>query len=144
MEYVGPIWPLNTQGNTFRQNSAVPPPPFPQPATSYSCYNYAVQGLSCAGAGDGLLFTISDACFADNGGTDTGDSLEIYCRNGIDRWCLSKEDCPWRGAGNIDSSDSTTCSNAGLPLGNELMGTASCDIWNGIIAYSCDSNNQKY
>ena len=35
MEYVGP----NT-GNTFRQNSAVPPPPFPQPATSYSCYNY--------------------------------------------------------------------------------------------------------
>jgi len=37
MEYVG----LDT-GNTFRQNSAAPPPPFPQPATSYSCYNYKI------------------------------------------------------------------------------------------------------
>ena len=46
MEYVGPIWPLNTQGNTWRQTTTAAP--FPQPATSYSCYNYKIEPLVCS------------------------------------------------------------------------------------------------
>ena len=43
MEYVGPNWPPS---NTWRQTDINTP--FPQPPTSYSCYNYKVEPLSCS------------------------------------------------------------------------------------------------
>jgi hypothetical protein len=46
--------------------------------------------------GSGLIYTISDECIDDWGTSAGGDNLEIYCVNGIPRFCLSNENCKWR------------------------------------------------
>ncbi|MDH3629376.1 MAG: hypothetical protein OEV00_06370 [Acidobacteriota bacterium] len=88
--------------------------------------------------GDGLINVIADQCMHDGGESASGDSLEVYCYHGTARFCLSGEECPWRGepAGVIDE----TCSRAGLD--DEWMATAQCDGWNGYHDFACSESGQ--
>ncbi len=93
--------------------------------------------LSCSG--EGLIFVVPDGCMDDGGGSDAGDSLEIYCCDGIARFCLSWEDCPWRD-GCIDTPK--TCSRSGLY--SDWMATTFCNKWNNITEYYCSVDEQIY
>ncbi len=94
------------------------------------------DALECAG--DGLINVVADECIHDGGTSATGDSLEVYCYHGTARFCLSGEECPWRGAptGVIDE----TCSRAGL--NDEWMATAWCDGWSGFHDFACTERGQ--
>jgi hypothetical protein len=55
---------------------------------------------------------VPDPCIDDSGKNAANDNLEIYCHEGVMRFCLSGEACPWR-AGPAPRTKST-CSAAGL------------------------------
>ena len=92
---------------------------------------------------------VPDACMDDGGANGVDDALEIYCVNGISRFCLSGETCPWRN-GAPSHDDGTTCSRAGLgtatpesdQYGLDFMAHASCKQWNGQELYYCDASGQ--
>ncbi len=94
--------------------------------------------LSCTGTG--LIHTVSDGCMDDGGGSSVGDSLLVYCIDGIARFCLSGESCKYDPAPSTD--DGTTCDRSGL--GSDYMADAWCDQWNGHANYYCDSSGQIY
>ena len=71
-----------------------------------SCDKPAVE-LNCTGRDDGYVGLIDQHLIHDSGPRGSDDSLEIYCRKGVVRLCLSKEPCPWRN--NIASKDTSTC-----------------------------------
>ena len=95
-----------------------------------------VVSVECKG--DGLINVVADQCMHDGGSSASGDSLEVYCYHGTARFCLSGEECPWRGApaGVIDE----TCSRAGLD--DEWMATAWCDGWSGFHDFACTERGQ--
>ncbi len=94
------------------------------------------DALECAG--DGLINVVADQCMHDGGRSAMGDSLEVYCYHGTARFCLSGEECPWRGApaGVINE----TCSRAGLD--DEWMATAWCEGWSGFHDFACTERGQ--
>jgi hypothetical protein len=55
----------------------------------------ASPALRCTGSG--LVATVPDDCMDDGGVNGVGDTLEVYCVHKVARFCLSGEDCPWRG-----------------------------------------------
>ncbi len=67
--------------------------------------------LSCTGSGP--IFFYGDGEVDDGGSTRNGDGLEVFCFNGIARFCLTNETCPWR-AGPPAVDDGRSCSSAGL------------------------------
>ncbi|MDP6627921.1 MAG: hypothetical protein QGG50_08465, partial [Methanopyri archaeon] len=71
-----------------------------------SCDKPAVE-LNCTGRKDGYVGAIDQILIHDSGPKGSDDSLEIYCRKGVVRLCLSKEQCPWRN--DIASKDTSTC-----------------------------------
>ncbi len=86
--------------------------------------------------GNGLVWAkLDDPCIDDGGGNGADDILEIYCQNGIARFCLSHEACPWRGGGT--TSDDITCSRAGL--GSDYLASVhpGCQGWEGHDLYCC-------
>jgi len=89
--------------------------------------------------GNGLVHTINNTCMTDYGTTSPSDNLEVYCCDGIARFCLSGEACPWRGGCVVTDE---TCSDAGLPT--DVMADATCQRWRFISTYSCDTNEHAY
>ena len=61
---------------------------------NYPNINDTVYASSCTGTG--LIETIEDNCIDDGGTSGADDTLEIYCKKNIPRFCLSKENCDWR------------------------------------------------
>jgi hypothetical protein len=59
-----------------------------------------------------LVFRVPDECMDDSGRSVAGDSLEVYCHEGVIRFCLSGEQCPWRDGGGLSTRG--TCSASGL------------------------------
>ncbi len=94
------------------------------------------DALECEG--NGLIYVVPDSCMHDGGGSATGDSLEVYCYHGTARFCLSGEECPWRGA--LAGVSDETCSRAGL--GDEWMASASCEGWSGFHDFACTESGQ--
>ncbi len=94
------------------------------------------DALECAG--DGLIHVVADECMHDGGRSAMGDSLEVYCYHGIARFCLSGEECTWRGA--PAGVREETCSRAGLD--DEWMATAWCDGWSGFHDFACTEQGQ--
>jgi hypothetical protein len=74
---------------------------------------------------DGYIYSIPDTNIDDWGATAHDDSLQLYCRNHIVRYCLSNEpNCPWRTS--ITSDDADTCSYSTLTTG---VGTKKFAEW---------------
>jgi hypothetical protein len=96
-------------------------------------------GYCCTGTG--LVHKISDGCMSDNGLTMPGDSLEVYCVDSVARFCLSGEACPWREGAPAAGSDQT-CEHSGLS--NDVMATASCELWAGNTTYTCDASENVH
>ena len=96
------------------------------------------DALECAG--DGLIHVVSDECMHDGGKSAPGDSLEVYCHLGTARFCLSGEECPWRGGEAPASGGDETCSRAGLDA--EWMATAWCEGWSGFHDFACTERGQ--
>ncbi len=94
------------------------------------------DALECEG--DGLIHVVPDMCMHDGGESASGDSLEVYCYHGIARFCLSGEECHWRGAP-VGVSDET-CSRAGLDA--EWMASAWCEGWSGFHDFACTEQGQ--
>jgi hypothetical protein len=94
-------------------------------------------GFCCTGTG--LVHTINNTCMTDHGTTSPSDNLEVYCCDGIARFCLSGEACPWRNGCVVTEA---TCSDAGLPA--ELMAEATCQRWRFISSYACDADEHAY
>ncbi len=94
------------------------------------------DALKCTG--DGLINVVADECMHDGGRSAAGDSLEVYCYHGTARFCLSGEECPWRGAPAGVSDE--TCSRAGLD--DEWMATAWCDGWSGFHDFACTESGK--
>jgi hypothetical protein len=90
--------------------------------------------------GGGLVWVVPDPCIDDYGGTAGGDSLEIYCQDGVARFCLSYEDCPWRDGGRV-SDPLGTCSRAGIGATTTCMSTLAdpaCTMnWFDVQAVEC-------
>lgn len=61
--------------------------------------------------GEGLIWVSNDGTVSDSGNSREDDDLEVYCRKGVARFCLSGENCPWRV--NIRSADNLVCSSSG-------------------------------
>ncbi len=99
--------------------------------------------------GSGLVWVIPNSQMNDNGSSAANDSMEIYCRNGVARWCLSGEQCPWRS--NIASDDSQVCSPSGLGTGSYypgnpnmlLMTSAWGDLWQPYTVYYCSKDGTQ-
>ena len=99
--------------------------------------------------GSGLIHVISNNEMNDNGVNSSGDSMEIYCRNGVSRWCLSGESCPWRA--DIASADNKVCSASGLNTNNHypgntsmiLMASAWGDLWQPYTVYYCSADGTQ-
>ena len=94
----------------------------------------------------GKIHTIPDNSINDGGGTSAGDALEVYCFDGVARWCLSGEACPWKGASS-DTTGGKTCSRAGL--GSDWMAKAYDNYWIDNFGklytnYYCNLSEQKY
>jgi|GEM_PF-2414015 len=102
---------------------------------------FAIDGADISCTGSGLIHTIPDNCMSDGGGSAAGDSLGVYCFNGVARFCLSGESCPWR-SGNPAVDDGTTCSRSGLS--SDYMAIATCSQFRGHDDYNCDSSSQIY
>ncbi len=94
------------------------------------------DALECAG--DGLIYVVPDECMHDGGESAIGDSLEVYCYHGTARFCLSGEECHWRGAPAGVSDE--TCSRAGLDA--EWMASAWCEGWSGFHDFACTEQGQ--
>ena len=92
--------------------------------------------LECEG--EGLISVVADQCIHDGGGSASGDSLEVYCYHGVARFCLSGEECTWRGSPAGPREE--TCSRAGLS--DEWMATALCDGWSGFHDFECSEEGQ--
>ena len=97
------------------------------------------EGDECMGTG--LVYVIPNPNINDGGTTTGWDDFEVYCYQGIARWCLSGEACPWRN--DITSSSDKTCSNAGL--GSDWMATViwGDKKWNDYSSYYCNAEGQK-
>jgi len=106
------------------------------PDSSASTENEIAAALECEG--DGLIHVVSDSCMHDGGSTASGDSLEVYCYHGIARFCLSGEECTWRGS--PAGVREETCSRAGL--NDEWMASASCEGWSGFHDFACTDEGQ--
>jgi hypothetical protein len=94
--------------------------------------------------GDSELITVvPDACIDDSGTSAINDNLEIYCQEGVMRFCLSGEACPWR-SGPVPRTKST-CSAAGLsrPAMATLRGSASCAFPWGARTICCYSKDDR-
>jgi putative metal-binding protein len=105
------------------------------------CADPACSGGAYCCTGTGLVHTIANTCMTDYGMTSSSDNLEVYCCNGIARFCLSGETCPWRaGCGATTTTD--TCSRSGLA--SDLMATATCQLWHGETTYSCSAASHMY
>ena len=100
----------------------------------------ATACVSLACTGTGMVYEISNDCLVDYGTTAGGDSLQVYCVDGIARFCLSREACPWR-AGTTTTA-AVTCTRSGLA--SDAIGTASCQQWRGHNNYSCDLSGRVY
>ncbi len=94
------------------------------------------DALECTG--DGLINVVADECMHDGGSSAMGDSLEVYCYHGTARFCLSGEECTWRGA--PAGVREETCSRAGLD--DEWMATAWCEGWSGFHEFGCTEPGQ--
>jgi len=105
------------------------------------CSNAACSGGAYCCTGTGQIATIGNTCLNDFGSTSSSDSMEIYCCNGIARFCLSGEACPWR-AGCGATTTTATCSRSGLS--SDLMATATCQLWHGQTTYSCSVAEHMY
>jgi len=103
------------------------------------CADAACSGGAFCCTGTGLVHTIGNTCMTDFGTSGSGDSLQVYCCDGIARFCLSGEACPWR-TGCIVTED--TCSRAGLP--DDRMATATCQKWRIQSAYNCGVDGRIY
>lgn len=64
-----------------------------------------LDSVECVG--EGLIHITNNGALNDSGNTRTDDDMEIYCRKGIARFCLSGENCPWRT--NIAAADGLVC-----------------------------------
>ena len=97
------------------------------------------ESLACTGSGK--IKTISNTCVdSDGGSSGSSDELEVYCCDGIARFCLSKETCPWRSG--CGTAGDATCSHAGLST--DFMAHVACSAWNGHASYYCTSAGQAY
>ncbi len=96
------------------------------------------DSLACSGSG--LVHTVPDGCMDDGGGSSGGDSLYVFCIDGIARFCLSGESCKFNPTPSSD--DGTTCDRSGL--GSDYMANGWCTLWNGHGNYYCDSSGQIY
>jgi hypothetical protein len=97
--------------------------------------------------GEGLTYEIPNGAMDDTGSSGSNDNMEIYCRNGIARFCLSKEACPWRT--DITSDDSHVCLRDGFlnttkvdPDNTKLLLMVSSNSsgsygWKGFSKYYC-------
>jgi len=94
--------------------------------------------------GEGLTHVIPNGDMSDTGKSGSNDNMEIYCRSGVARFCLSKEACPWRSS--ITSDDTDVCSMNGLnttktdPDNANLMLMVSSSVagsWKGLTNYYC-------
>lgn len=108
--------------------------------SQYNCNNGVIDipagTLTCSGAG--LIYTIPDGCMDDGGQTSWNDNLEVYCANGISRFCLSGEYCPWRSVASANPAQ--TCSTDGLG-GTRQLAYATCSQWRGYNKYYCDNGS---
>jgi len=102
-------------------------------------YSATCDDITCSGIG--LIGSISDGCLVDGGSTSNSDSLEVYCYNGITRFCLSGESCQWR-ASFPSTDDGTTCESSGLS--GDYMANAVCSDWNGHTNFYCNTAEQIY
>lgn len=111
------------------------------------CDGIVDEGFSATGCvalgctGSGLVYTIPDGCMDDGGASSGGDALQVFCVDGISRFCLSGEACPWR-SGQV-TSQTQSCSHSGLS-GSNYMASAGCSRWNGHANYYCDSAGRIY
>jgi hypothetical protein len=102
-------------------------------------FSATCDDITCSGVG--LIGSISDGCLDDGGGTSGSDNLEVYCFEGITRFCLSGESCQWRN-GFPSTDDGTTCESSGLT--SDYMANALCGDWNGHTDFHCNSAEQIY
>jgi hypothetical protein len=96
------------------------------------------RNLRCSGTG--LVESIADGCVDDGGRNSGNDYVQIFCCNGMKRFCLSGEACSWRSgcpAQNVDNG--RTCSRSGL--GNDWMATVTCPSVE-IKQIFCDGNEK--
>jgi len=66
-----------------------------------------LKDIECVG--EGLIHVTNDGALSDSGNSRFDDDMEVYCRKGIARFCLSGENCPWRT--DIDSADNLVCAS---------------------------------
>lgn len=125
--------------------------------TSLPCTDDATAGGSpydCAGCeapavpqappaceGTGLVFRAPDSCIDDGGRTEADDDLEVYCWEGIARFCLSHEDCPWRD-GSVAPGDPRTCSTSGLRATFFAAVRGGCDAFQGHRRLCCSEGGR--
>lgn len=98
--------------------------------------------------GSGYIGGVRDGCMDDGGRSTNSDGLEVYCFNGVAKWCLSGEQCPWKWEIN-DPSPNASCSNSGMGGGDKMAYNVTCDQWTNSSGmtygeYHCDASNQKY
>jgi hypothetical protein len=98
------------------------------------------ESLACKGKD--LIHKVGNLCVDNDGGSSgSSDELEVYCCDGIARFCLSKETCPWRPKCGATPGDAT-CSRAGLS--SDFMADAHCELWNKHAEYYCSPTGQIY
>lgn len=104
------------------------------------CADGACGSTAFCCTGTGLVHTIGNTCMTDFGSTGSSDSLEVYCCDGIARFCLSGETCPWRTGCGAPTEE--TCSRSGLST--DQMATATCQKWRSQSNYNCDPASHAY
>jgi hypothetical protein len=90
--------------------------------------------------GSGLIFTVTDECIDDGGSASGDDSLEVYCIHNIARFCLSNEQCLWRGG--TTSEDPRTCSRSGLKTDYMANTRKGCAGFDNHEWYCCSSEGR--
>ena len=108
----------------------------------YDCLD--CQGVPATAAppceGTGLITTVPDKCIDDGGQTGADDVLEVYCDQGLARFCLSREACPWRDG--QSTPDMVTCSASGLSSDYMARTIRGCTGWQGYDLYCCSPDGQ--
>ncbi len=100
--------------------------------------------------GEGVIWVGPDGSMSDYGNSRQDDDLEVYCRKGIARFCLSGEDCPWRT--NIQGRDDLVCSpngnlSSGAPVNpsnsaQKLIADMGSFGWRGYNKFYCSTDGK--
>jgi hypothetical protein len=93
--------------------------------TCNPCRDSVDAAPSCEGTGK--IWSSLDDCIDDGGTTDSGDLLEVYCVDGLARFCLSHEACPWRDG--AATARDVSCSTSGLESTFMASAINGCHLW---------------